>query len=82
MSQCFLYQCLTFKSNFKILNETQTEYWSDEGPMMKVATRFERRQNKAKNDKVVLYKLTKYKCTMHIKLLNALNKLFQLGNIA
>ena len=22
----FLYQCLTFKSNFKILNETQTEY--------------------------------------------------------
>ena len=29
--QCFLYQCLTFKSNFKIINETQTEYRSDEG---------------------------------------------------
>ena len=37
---------------------------------MQVATRFERRQNNAKNDKVVLY-CTKYKCTMYIKLLNA-----------
>ena len=45
--------------------------------MMQVATRFERRQNNAKNDNVVLYK-----CTMYIKLLNALNGLFQLGNIA
>ena len=46
---------------------------------MQVATRFERRQNNAKNDNVVLYKVQMY---MYIKLLNALNKLFQLGNIA
>ena len=62
--QCFLYQCLTFKSNFKILYETQTEYWSAEGhtylTMMQVATRFERRQNNAKNDNVVLYKAQMY----------------------
>ena len=45
--------------------------------MMQVATHFERRQINAKNEIVVLYKSTKY-----IKLLNALNKLFQLGNIA
>ena len=38
--------------------------------MMQVATRFERRQNNAKNDEVVLY-CTKYKYTMYIKLLNA-----------
>ena len=44
---------------------------------MQVATRFERRQNNAKNDNVVLYTVQ-----MYIKLLNALNKLFQLGNIA
>ena len=44
---------------------------------MQVATRLERRQNKAKNDNVVLYKVQ-----MYIKLLNALNKLFLLGNIA
>ena len=43
------------------------------------STRFERRQNNAKM--ITLY-CTKYKCTMYIKLLNALNKLFQLGNIA
>ena len=41
----FLYQCLILKSNFKIL---------------KVAARFERRQNDAKNDKVVLYKVQMY----------------------
>ena len=55
----FFYQCLTFKSNFKILNETQIEYWSDKGhnlTMMQVVTRFERRQNNAKNDNVVLCK--------------------------
>ena len=34
---------------------------------MQVATRFERKQNN--------------ECTIYIKLLNALNKLFQLGNI-
>ena len=45
--------------------------------MMQVATPFEHRQNKAKNDNVV-----SYKCTMYIKLLNASNKLFQLGNIS
>ena len=45
--------------------------------MMQVATRFERKQNNAKNDNVVLCKVQ-----MYIKLLNALNKLFQLGNIA
>ena len=45
--------------------------------MMQVATRFERRQINGKNDNVVLYKVQ-----MNIKLLNALNKLFQLGNIA
>ena len=45
--------------------------------MMQVATRFERRQNNAKKDNVVLYKVQ-----MYIKLLNASNKLFQLGNIA
>ena len=44
--------------------------------MMQVATRFERRQNNAKNDNVVLYKVQ-----MYIKLLNALNTIFQLGNI-
>ena len=49
---------------------------------MQVAMHFERRQNNAKNDNVVLYKVQMYKCTMYIKLLNALNKLFQLGNIA
>ena len=47
--------------------------------MMQVATRFERRQNNAKM--ITLY-CAKYKCTMYIKLLNVLNKLFQLGNIA
>ena len=45
--------------------------------MMQVATSFERRQNNAKNDNVVLYKVQ-----MYIKLLKALNKLFHLGNIA
>ena len=44
---------------------------------MQVATRFERRQNNAKNDNVVLYKVQ-----MYIKLLNALNDFFQLGNKA
>ena len=44
---------------------------------MQVATRFERRQNNAKNDNVVLYKVQ-----MYIKLLCTWNKLFQLGNIA
>ena len=43
---------------------------------MQVATRFERRQNNAKNDNVVLQS-TNVQC-----ILNALNKLFQLGNIA
>ena len=32
--------------------------------------------------KMITLYCTKYKCTMYIKLLNALNKLFQLGNIA
>ena len=41
---------------------------------------FQCRQNNAKNDNVVLCKVQI--CTMYIKLLNALNKLFQLGNIA
>ena len=46
--------------------------------MMQVATPFERRQNNTKNDNVILYKVQ-----MYIKLVvNALNKLFQLGNIA
>ena len=44
--------------------------------MMQVATRFKRRQNNAKNDNVVLQS-TNVQC-----ILNALNKLFQLGNIA
>ena len=51
----------------------------DISTMMQVATRFERRQNNAKNDNVVLCKV---QITMYIKLLNALNELFQLGNIA
>ena len=46
---------------------------------MQVATSLERRQSNAKNDNVVLYKVQNL---MYIKLLNALNKLFQLGNIA
>ena len=46
---------------------------------MQVATRFECRQTTPKM--ITLY-CAKYKCTMYIKLLNALNKLFQLGNIA
>ena len=48
--------------------------------MMQVAMRFERvrRQNNAKNDKVVLYKAQMY----NVYILNALNKPFQLGNIA
>ena len=50
--------------------------------MMQVATRFERRQNNAKNDNVVLYKVQMCNVTLYIKLLNALNKLFQLGNMA
>ena len=32
--------------------------------------------------KMIMLHCTKFKCTMYIKLLNALNKLFQLGNIA
>ena len=50
--------------------------------MMQVATRFEHRQKNAKNDKVVLYKVQMCNVTLYIKLLTALNKLFQLGNIA
>ena len=46
---------------------------------MQVATHFERRQNNTKNDNVVLCKVQNVQC---IKLLNALNELFQLGNIA
>ena len=42
------------------------------------ATRFEGRQNNAKNDNVVLYKVQMYNV---FKLLNGLNKLLQLGNI-
>ena len=48
--------------------------------MMQVATRFERRQNNAKKDNVALYKVPMY--NVYIKLLNVLNKLFQLGNVA
>ena len=45
------------------------------------ATRFERRQKNAKNDNVVLMvQSTNVQCIF--KLLNALNKLLQLGNIA
>ena len=32
--------------------------------------------------KMITLYCIKYKCTMYIKLLNPLNKLFQLGNIA
>ena len=49
---------------------------------MQVATHFERRQNNAKNDNVVLHKVQMCNVTLYIKLLNVLNKLFQLGNIA
>ena len=59
----FLYQCLAFKSNFKILNEHKlnTDRMRDIYlTMMQVATRFERRQNNAKNDNVVLYKVQMY----------------------
>ena len=51
-------------------HKLNTDRTRDISTMMQVATRFERRQNNAKNDKVVLY-CTKYKCTMYIKLLNA-----------
>ena len=43
---------------------------------MQVATRFERRQNNAKNDNVILQS-TNVQC-----ILKALNKLLQLGNMA
>ena len=77
----FLYQCLTFKSNFKILNETNWILigWGTYLTMMQVATRFD--VNRTTPKMLKLY-CAKYRCTMYIKLLNALNKLFQLGNIA
>ena len=37
--------------------------------------------DRTKPKMITLY-CTKYKCTTYIKLLNALNELFQLGNIA
>ena len=51
----------------------------DISTMMQVATRFERID---RTPKMITFHYTKYKCTMYIKLLNGLNKLFQLGNIA
>ena len=81
MYQYFLYQCLTFKFNFKILNKTQTEYLSDEE--FRIGCKMQRVLNvdRTTPNMITLY-CTKYKCTMYNKLLNASNKLFQLGNIA
>ena len=46
---------------------------------MQVATRFYVDRT---TPKIITLYCANYKCTMYIKLLNGLNKLFQLGNIA
>ena len=46
---------------------------------MRDTSNHDARQN---NDKMITLYCAKYICTMYIELLNALNKLFQLGNIA
>ena len=63
-----MYQCLTFKSNFKILNKKKKHKLNTDRmrdirtylTMMQVATGFECRQNNAKNDNVVLNKVQMY----------------------